>query len=167
MFAERSGTEQNRNGLIHESKPVRFSFFNSLLSCSPSRVLIKHRHSGSAQAVYFGRRPRQGAGLKTAVEQALTRGLVPHDRGFVLELPLSRRRASARPAHNRHEGSPPRPAPSRGRRSVPTPEIRRRRRPALGAQWPRESRPSPEQSRWSPRPWPCLSRRVGDIGRRA
>ena len=59
---------------------------------------------------------RVGDGTETTVEQALMRGVLPHDRGFVLGLPRSRGRASIRSAHNRARGFPtafrPRPCAS-------------------------------------------------------
>ena len=71
-------------------------FFNSLLSCSPSRGLSKHRHSGSAQALCFWTTSTAGGrAVRRRLSKLSCAGWLPHDRGFVSELPLSRRRASA------------------------------------------------------------------------
>ena len=45
--------------------------------------------------------------------------------------------------------------------------VGRRNRPALGAQSPKESRPSPAQLQSSRQPWACPSLRADDSGRRA
>ncbi len=55
---------------------------------------------------------RVGDGTKTTVGKLSYAGWIPHDRGFVLGLPRSKRRASTLSAHNRHEGSPPRSVPN-------------------------------------------------------
>ena len=87
------GLPQRRRS--HPQSQTR-DFFNSLLSCSPSRALSKHRHSGSAQALCFWTTSTAGGRAeRRRLSKLSCAGWLPHDRGFVLELPLSRRRASA------------------------------------------------------------------------
>ena len=68
---------------------IRGDFFSSLLSYSPSRVLIKRRHSGSAQALWFRTTSTAGGRAeRRRLSKLSCAGWLPHDRGFVLELPL-------------------------------------------------------------------------------
>jgi len=87
-------------------KAVRASSSPACLSCSLSRVRARLFVSAGAEGA--------GSGVRTAGDRIRRRrfnklscaGWLPHDRGFVSELPRSRSERRLRPAHNRSRGFP-------------------------------------------------------------
>src|SRR5215469_1800948 len=98
--------EANRGQFAGWDKAKHQRLLAKLLSCSLSRVRARLFVSAGAEGA--------GSGVRTAGDRIRRRrfnklscaGWLPHDRGFVSELPRSRSERRLRPAHNRSRGFP-------------------------------------------------------------
>jgi hypothetical protein len=91
----------------HEENRSANHFFSILLSCSQSRTWTQTLVSGKTAA----RLNKGGRDQRRRLNKLSCAGWLPHDPGFRLGLPRSRRERRPGPAHNRSRGFPDRALP--------------------------------------------------------